>query len=353
MRVIIVGAGLGGLTLAHGLRVAGMDVAVYERSPRTGPQPASYGIHVNGHGNSALHACLPTENWNLYDRIAVPAPNTVRFRDPALTLLTSLDLSLPAEYADPIAHRRAVRRQPLRRALLHGLEDAVSWDRTFTSYAEHADGRVRVELSDGCSAEGDVIVGADGNNSRVRCQRLPHLVRQDLGILNVAGRLPLSHPTVRALPGDMVDGSINNVVPAQPGWLFASTWPASHRDPDGGAPDEDFLVWAYAAARDAYPTDVDALAPGDLQDWVAARVAGWDPRIGAMIAASSPDTVAPVPLRSMSTLPQWQPSNIAALLDGAVTQVSGRANTTLSQNSQALSSVIAAHRNLTIGHQAT
>ncbi len=70
MRVLIIGGGLGGLTLAHGLRNSGIGVAVHERSSRTGPQPAGYGIHINDHGNRALHACLPEENWRAYDQRA-------------------------------------------------------------------------------------------------------------------------------------------------------------------------------------------------------------------------------------------------------------------------------------------
>ncbi len=41
MRVLIIGAGLGGLTLLHGLRSGGIDARVYERSPHQGDQPAS------------------------------------------------------------------------------------------------------------------------------------------------------------------------------------------------------------------------------------------------------------------------------------------------------------------------
>jgi 2-polyprenyl-6-methoxyphenol hydroxylase-like FAD-dependent oxidoreductase len=138
MRVTIIGAGLGGLALAHGLHAAGIEVAVYERSPRTGPQPASYGIHINGHGNRALHACLPAENWSRFDQSSVPAPDVVRFRDHSLGVLTTLDLSSPGEIADPIVHRRAVRRQNLHRALLYGLDEVINWDRTFDAYTRNA-----------------------------------------------------------------------------------------------------------------------------------------------------------------------------------------------------------------------
>jgi 2-polyprenyl-6-methoxyphenol hydroxylase-like FAD-dependent oxidoreductase len=319
MRVVIVGAGLGGLTLAHGLRAAGMDTAVYERSPRTGPQPASYGIHINAHGNRALHASLPGENWAAFDENTVAAPDVVRFRSPSLRVLTDLAPgAAAAESADPVLHRRAVRRQALHRSLTMGLDDVIAWDKTFEAYTRQADGKVRVEFADGSHTIGDLLVGADGSNSRVRRQYLPHLVRHELGILTIAGRLPLRHPAAQALPSDMTDGSVNNVVPPEPGWMFASTWPASSH-PDSTATrhtsEEDFLVWAYAAARSAYPDDVESFSPERLAHLVTGRVAGWDLRVADMIEASDPATVAPVALRSMSTLPEWQASNVTVLGD--------------------------------------
>jgi 2-polyprenyl-6-methoxyphenol hydroxylase-like FAD-dependent oxidoreductase len=45
MKVLIAGAGLGGLCLTHGLRRAGLEVQVMERRPSPADQPASYGIH--------------------------------------------------------------------------------------------------------------------------------------------------------------------------------------------------------------------------------------------------------------------------------------------------------------------
>lgn len=318
MRVVIVGAGLGGLTLAHGLRTAGLDPTVYERSAREGAQPPSYGIHVNAHGNRALHACLPAENWAMYDDHAVAAPDVVRFRDRSLAVLTELEpAAAVTEAVDPILHRRAVRRQALHRALVLGLDDAVSWGRTFEHYTLEHDGTVCVEFADGTHTAADLLVGADGSNSRVRHQYLPHVRRDELGILDVAGRLPLRHPAAQALPPDMIDGSVNNVVPPGPGWMFASTWPAGPPDtgPDVAASDQDVLVWAYALARRAYPAHVGSFTPEQLRRWVADRTATWDPRVRALIEATDPATVAPVALRSMSTLPGWEPSTVTLLGD--------------------------------------
>jgi glycine/D-amino acid oxidase-like deaminating enzyme len=58
MRIIVIGAGLGGLTLAHALRRHGVEVAVYERDRTPDERPDRYRIHLNPAGSPALHACL-------------------------------------------------------------------------------------------------------------------------------------------------------------------------------------------------------------------------------------------------------------------------------------------------------
>jgi len=70
---------------------------------------------------------------------------------------------------------------------------------------------------------GDLLVGADGSNSWIRAQRLPGVDRLDLGILNIAGRVPLTPDLAGQLPPAQIDGSVNNVVPTGPGWMFAFT----------------------------------------------------------------------------------------------------------------------------------
>ena len=54
MRVLIIGAGLGGLALAEGLMNAGFDVTVFERDESLTSRPQGYRISIRSLGMNAL-----------------------------------------------------------------------------------------------------------------------------------------------------------------------------------------------------------------------------------------------------------------------------------------------------------
>src|SRR5690349_10982929 len=70
MRIAVVGGGIGGLCLAHGLRKAGVDVAVYERDRSRTDRLQGYRVHINPHGAAALRECLPRKSWEWFERTA-------------------------------------------------------------------------------------------------------------------------------------------------------------------------------------------------------------------------------------------------------------------------------------------
>lgn len=318
MKVAIIGAGLSGLALIHGLRQAGIDAHVFERHGSAADRPASYGIHLNADGLRALHRCLPQANWKLLDAAAAPAPDVVRFQDHRLRPLLTVDLDQQAN-EDPVTRRRAVSRDALREALLVGLDDGegeavVHWGREFVGYRQLDGGGIDVRFADGSTVRADLVVGADGANSRVRAQRLPGLDRTDLGILNIAGRSPLTPSLMSALPPGLVDGSVNNIVPAGPGWMFVSIWTAGNAVPQTTEKTR-LVVWAWAADRGTYPDDVNGWDGTQLQRLVATKIERWAPGLRAMVAASDPASLAPVPLRSMPQLPSWSPTTVTLIGD--------------------------------------
>src|ERR1041384_4344651 len=88
MRIAVVGGGIGGLGLAdggrelggaHGLRKAGVDVAVYERELSRTDRLQGYRVHINPHGAAALRECLPAANWERFEQSAGTSGNGFGF----------------------------------------------------------------------------------------------------------------------------------------------------------------------------------------------------------------------------------------------------------------------------------
>ena len=61
LKVLIVGAGLGGLTLAQSLRGNGIDVELFERDASPWDRPQGYRLHLDGDAINAAREVLPPE----------------------------------------------------------------------------------------------------------------------------------------------------------------------------------------------------------------------------------------------------------------------------------------------------
>jgi 2-polyprenyl-6-methoxyphenol hydroxylase-like FAD-dependent oxidoreductase len=263
-----------------------------------------------------------------------------RFYDQRLRTLAVLGEERRGQ-GEPVLRHRSVSRIRLREVLLDGLDGVVRHGREFIGYERIAGGRTRAHFADGSSADADLLIGADGSNSRVRGQYLPELSRLDTGVFNVAGRYPLSAEAAARLPGELTHGSGYVLTPRSDA-MFVSAWRAPERAPeppseppsdgidgiDGAGIDgiagidgadgidaEDYVLWAYAAARSSFPADVERWEPSALRDLVAARLGGWAPALRTLVERCDSGTVAPVPLRSMPPLHPWPASSVTLLGD--------------------------------------
>ncbi|MFI6077454.1 FAD-dependent oxidoreductase [Actinoplanes sp. NPDC051343] len=307
IHVLVIGGGIGGLCLAHGLLRAGVRVTVFERTNARTDWLQGYRIHINPHGSRALHDCLPLEAWQRFlDTVSVRGGGfgfvTEHLRD--LLRFTASEI-LPE--TDPAEGHHGASRLGLREALLTGLDDEVlRLGAEFERYTVAPDGRVTAHFTDGGTATGDLLVGADGANSRVRRQLLPHAERIDTGVLAIAGKHPLPDAT---LPRVLTDDT-NLVLPARRGSLFTSVW---HPDPATGS--TAYALWGFSDVTATFPPGVEALAGADLRRLVLDRTTGWARGLRDLVGDSDPDTINAIRVRSATPVGPWEPGPVTLLGD--------------------------------------
>lgn len=158
-RILVVGAGVAGLSLARALRERGFEPELIERSIDW--PVAGAGIYIPGNGVRALR------ELGLGEEVETAAAVVARRRllDDSGRLLIDFDeAGLWRDVAPPVAlHRRE-----LHDILLRGAAGTpIRLGTTVTSIVDRA-AAVEVELSDGTTAPYDLVVGADGIHSIVR-----------------------------------------------------------------------------------------------------------------------------------------------------------------------------------------
>ncbi|MBV9846783.1 MAG: FAD-dependent monooxygenase [Kutzneria sp.] len=204
LTVLIAGGGIGGLALANGLRQAGVHATVYERDPSPRLRRQGYRIHIDADGGQALRRCLPENLFLLYQATS-HRPTSARLSvvDYQLHQLSTLDTSDPD--FDPATAHTAVNRLTLRQIMLGGLDGAVRFDRRVIGVDQNRGG-VTLRFDDGGTAHGDVLIAADGVNSVIRRQLLPHSRVTDTGLRAVYGTMPLAAARRGRLPQQIEQG---------------------------------------------------------------------------------------------------------------------------------------------------
>jgi salicylate hydroxylase len=322
LHVLIAGGGLSGLCLAQGLKRAGVSCAVYERDPDM-RRPAGYRITINGDGGNALQACLPDDLYELYlqsSRNTPPRRMSVVVDAQCNELSTAPHFGAPNDGPRP---HTAIHRRTLRQILAARLDDAIRPAAKAVGF-ERDGGTVRLLFEDGSTAEGDVLVGADGVYSAIRRTLMPDVEVIDTGVrgLGVFARTPLPPDVHDTLPEILLSGFVIAVDPAT-GVTLAMGAMDPRRAPEEAAADvapdvELDPVAPYMMLSGGMrpgtpipaPDEWTDTTPGEVHAQMVEAVAAWHPGLRGLVERIELDSMFASHFMRLDPTPPWEPSNV-------------------------------------------
>lgn len=300
--ILIVGAGVAGLTLAQGLRLHSVPFRIFERQARSHIKQG-HRFRISRDGQTALNSVLSPR---LQDLLRRTAPERHRFA-PRYVDARRLDFPAP-EPVDP-ADSMPLDRTWFRMLASLDVQDAIDYEKEFDSY-EITGEHVQVKFTDGSVAQGQLLVGADGIKSRVRKQLEPDRKLLDLERWVMWGRTPLTGDLRQALdtPGLLswcmcLDHESNVQIVIEP-----MTWSTSvHSESRAELPDfDDYVYWVVCTASSQYAERL----PETKQDkkmYLARVTETWHPALKTLFDSASHELSACVPI--LSSQPEIQLSS--------------------------------------------
>ena len=334
LQVIIIGGGIGGLCLAQGLKKAGIGFEIYERNRDNDSWLEGYRINIHSVGSHALHQCLPPELWQAFLAGVGDSHEDLGFLTEQLAELVVVDADWRVGYTqDPARLEYAAGRKMLRYILQSGLQEYTTFGKTFLRYEQLPNGQVKAIFEDGSYTVGDVLIGADGANSRVRQQLLPHAQRVSTDAVAAAGKLMLTPATRKWLPQALAT-RMNVVMPLDKYFFFNAVFDHSQKnthsadqvrtaavnagiDPERFfSSSEDYILWSFIANKREFATNFDE-SYTNVVGTVLDKIEDWHPALQRVIRESEPSSVSIFPLKTMRPYKNWQATNVTILGDAA------------------------------------
>ncbi|MBV6321811.1 FAD-dependent oxidoreductase [Duganella violaceipulchra] len=284
-RVAIIGAGPGGLCLAQGLKRQGIAFDVYERDAALDSRPQGYRLRINADGQAALRDCLPPQLYALLQASCAQDLGQVQALDVLLNSAAAWNDAWDKE-PDLKAHR-----QTLREALLCGIADRVHFGKELRELGRHSDGRVSFDFADGTRCRADLLVGADGSQSRVAAQCFPSAGGGDTGAVCIYGKAALDSeavaPLLRRGTSVVFGDDLALVLDAM---RFA--------DATSLTPVDDYLYWAMIGRRERFGLGAQLpTADGAVRRWLTTVSEHWATGLRAVFDATPDGTLAMLPVR--------------------------------------------------------
>jgi salicylate hydroxylase len=290
-RVAVVGAGIGGLAAAAFLRRAGLAATVYEQAAAL--REVGAGLMVTPNAARLLRR-LPSGAGLARAGVALQTGwEFRRWADGSVLFAQPLGAACARQYGE---HTWTLHRADLLALLRAALPaDAVRLGRRCTGMTQDAGG-VTLTFSTGRPVRAEVVVAADGIHSVLR-----------------------EHVSTASAPRGTGLTAWRSLVPAAAAPAFArrpvqTLW-LGHQ--------HHLVHYPVSGGRSVNLVAISPARPGEVESWsatgraedLAAEFAGWDPRLGALIAAAGP--VGRWAVLDRAPLPRWAAGRVALLGDAA------------------------------------
>jgi salicylate hydroxylase len=290
MRIIVIGAGIGGLAAALTLGRSGFEVQLFEQASVL--REIGAGVQISPNATRILRRLgleEPLRRFGVRPRAVV----IHRWADGHVIVRQPLAGACERDFGAPYYHfHRAELLDVLSAAVPEGV---LHLDHRCVGLIQHGD-RVEVQFHNGATADADVVVGADGIHSTVREATLGPESPRFSGHVAYRGLVPVAR---------IADLGIE---------LVASSW---------WGPDHHFVHY-FVGAGARYLNWV-AITPGEwrIESWTArGEVAdalkefeGWHPQVRAIIG--SVDVTNRWALYDRDPLPRWTVGRVTLMGDAA------------------------------------
>lgn len=285
-KIVVVGGGIGGLFAANALIAQGLEVSVYEQAPALGEIGAGVFLTPNSVRQLERVGLGPAVE-KFGSRVG---PGSQYFRDDGTPIA-------PVQTADSSGWNATfgMHRADLVDMLANRLpDDVVHTGHRAIGFAQEGE-TGRVTFANGATAQGDIVIAADGIHSEIRQFVVPP--SQPVFSNSVAYRGTVPHELVPQWPTDrwlmwLGKGRHFLVFPLRAGKLINYVG----------------FVPADAAMKESWSQ------PGD-PDTLRAEFAGWDPRIGDLLGHVK--TTLKWALYDREPLPVWTKGRLTLLGDAA------------------------------------
>nr|WP_068892367.1 NAD(P)/FAD-dependent oxidoreductase [Pedobacter panaciterrae] len=261
-QVAIIGGGPGGLTLARLLQLKGANVKVYERDINAAARVQ--GATLDLHHGSGLKAVEAAGLMDAFKATYRPGNEKGRVLDKYANIVYDEHSIVPSEDFNSYSFRPEIDRGPLRDMLLNSLHaETVVWDSQLLWISQIGDGWI-MRFKNGTEATADLIIGADGANSKVRSVVTP-IKPFYSGVVIIQGNVENAEVATPSIHKLLKDGKIYGYGDEK--FIHVSS------KGDGSI---DFYISSKKDENWLQTNDIDFTDPIQVNDWFKEEFSGWD-----------------------------------------------------------------------------